>query len=204
MKSNTPTIDALLKHLFRDNYENSIILDYLTLLVREPHHKLPVLLLNGEPNSGKSTFLYMLSKLFKRDYSEILPSSIHHPYNSYWAERTIVGIEDFKTSKQAWETIKNYNTCHSIKVEQKMKMAKEVHSRLHFVITTQGTKIPDYASDFVWVVPTKRIEPKLNFHQQILKEIPAFKVFIISRGLINERESRLYFNVNNLNYFQQC
>lgn len=56
-----PAYNDVLTHIFKDQLEWG--LDYLYLLVHAPNQNLPVIILYGEPQSGKSSFLYLVSCL---------------------------------------------------------------------------------------------------------------------------------------------
>lgn len=195
-----PTIRILLDHLFKEHYENEMILDYLTVLYRFPMQKLPVICLVSEAQgTGKSTFLYLLKLIFKQNMAVISNNDLTSDFNSQWTSKLIVASEEtLLEKKDGYEKIKSLSTAKTIMRNEKNKTAKEIPCMVHFVFCSNHEndfiKINDYDSR-LWIRKVDELKEQLNdFDQKLEEEIPQLINFIENREIRYQEKGRLWFH----------
>lgn len=201
-------IREFLKHIFsgyhlQSGYDRYFMgLDYLTLLYRHPHQKLPVLILVSEENrTGKSTFVDFLSLIFGSNVAKIGNEDISGDYNAHYASKLVVAIEEGLIEKQKTkEKIKDMATSSTIQYHAKFASKVRVDNIMHIIICsnneTNFMPINEYDERF-WVIKVNQIpESKRDVHllAKMEKEIPAFLEFLQRRELVHKHESRSWFD----------
>ena len=191
-------IENFLKHIFGEQYV--LGLDYITILYRNPVQILPILaLISKERNTGKTTFLKLLKKIFGGNMTFNTLSDIRSSFNSDWASKLIIGIEEALNSDnvQDSEKIKNLNTAINFKLESKGIDRIEIEFFAKFIMCSNNeTKfaIIDPHETRYWVrqIPTlsKVIPDMLEF---MTKEIPAFLHFLLLRQIVSVKITRMWF-----------
>lgn len=184
-----PTIRKFLLHVFEEHFENEMILDYLTILYRNPMQKLPIIILaSKEQETGKSTFIYLLKLIFKQNLTLISNNDLTSDFNSHWTSALIVACEEtVLEKKESYEKLKSMSTAFEIGRNEKNKTSAPIPCMLHFVLCTNFPddfiKIDDHDSR-LWIRKVQRRKEKIaNFDQMLESEIPQFVQFLAEREL---------------------
>ncbi len=193
-----PTIEKLLFHIFREQYDNEMILDYLTICLRDPEQKLPALFLVSEKeNTGINPFLYLIEKLFGGDFTFIIPESLERQYNRHWITKKMIVIDDDKLKLTHYEIIKSLITTIEVAVNDKNKeMYYHPFSGTLIVCLQYLNERIDKSRS--WIRVTQEIKnPDFRLLSKINTEIEAFSEFLQTRPIKRHKslDSRLYFDM---------
>jgi hypothetical protein len=190
--------ELFLKQIFKEQYD--LILDYLSLLWCYPTQILPILcLVSTSRSTSKTTFLNWMMEVFERNMKIIKTEDMRNNFNSDWADRLMIAIDEAKFSKPSdSEKIKNLSTAKYNNIEPKGKDRFQIPFFGKFIITS------NHENDFIlvdqeeirfWVVelekPTKRFE---DLDKKLKAELPAFKYFIQNREIKTPKKSRMWFS----------
>lgn len=192
-------IRLLLKHLFGAQYDNELILDYLSILYRFPWQKLPVLcLVSKEQNTGKSTFIFLAKLIFKNNMILINSNDLVADFNDHWTSKLIAASEEtFLEKKEAYETIKTLSTAKEITRKEKNKSARSIPCMIHFMFCSnyEDTFIKIGKEDSrLWIVKVHTIKERIkDFDAKLEAEVPAFLNFLLNREIKHENKDRLWF-----------
>lgn len=118
-ESDIPKSLMLLRHIFGDQYDIGI--QYMKVLYEFPKQPLPILcLISRERGTGKTTFLNWMQMLFGDNYIQINPEDLNSSFNSIYATKNIISIEETVIDKlHAVEKLKAITTAKTISVNQK-------------------------------------------------------------------------------------
>lgn len=199
-----PTIRKHLQHVFKEHYDNEMILDYITVLYKNPMQKLPIIcLLSKQQGTGKSTFLFLLKLIFKQNMAIISNADITNEFNSYWTSKLIAACEEtIFDKKDAYEKLKAYTTQKFLVRNEKNKSQTEIPCMLHFVLCSNHEddfmKISKYDRR-LWVrkvdtFKSREADADITFDDRLEKEIPAFINFIQNRDLKYKERGELFFH----------
>jgi len=214
-----PTIEKLLKHIFPDETPEkvitsrgvalkpvspyNIILDYFTLLYKEPKQWLPVIcLVSKERATGKTTFLNLLKYMFGGNCVNGGVELVLSRFNTAIAGKLIIGIDETDLSENAavTEKIKMLSTSERIMMEGKGKDMTELANFAKFVICSNNEKkfmLVDSDEVRLWVIKVKSIEGALDIdiNRKIQTEIPAFAHYLLNRPMaVPKFEHRMWFD----------
>ncbi|WP_439585196.1 primase-helicase family protein [Dyadobacter bucti] len=196
------TCQEFVRHIFGDQYE--LGLDYLTLLLKNPLQKLPILcLVSRERSTGKTTFLNFLKSIFGRNMTVNTNEEFSSNFNDDWVSALIIAIDEtFLERKQDSERIKNLSTALKYKSEAKGKDRNEVEFFGKFVLCSNNE------DSFVFIEPgetrywVRKIEPfakeNIRLLAELQSEIPAFLDFLLNRPLWSTNQSRMWFDVKQI------
>ncbi len=181
--SDIPVTLNFLRHIFGDHFD--LGLRYFKILYEHPTKMGPVLcLVSAENETGKTTFINFLEMIFGNNYVLISPDSLTKDFNSNYATKNIIAVEETFIEKQhAVEKIKSLSTGKSIEVNRKFI---EDHSIPFFgKIIMNTNKIYDFMrindkEIRFWVREVPQITGKKNvlIEQQLFDEIPKFLRFL--------------------------
>ena len=137
-----PHIRAFLAHIFGPQIELGY--DYLQLLLTRPTQILPILLLvSGERNTGKTTFLRLLKMIFGKNATFNTNEDFRSQFNLDWANKLLVMVDELLLNKiEDTEKIKNLSTAGDYKVEAKGKDRREIEFFAKFVLCSNNEKNP--------------------------------------------------------------
>ena len=198
-------IEMYLKHVFEgttlESGEDQYImaLDYLSLLFKRPWQKLPILVLASKTQeTGKSTFLNLLSNIYGNNMVTIGNDDITDPYNAHWASRLIVGIQEgLIERKRIAEKIKDITDSRTIAIHAKFANKDRIDCHVHWIITTNNVFnfMPLSPEDRrVWLVSVPKIKKKdPELEDRMVKQIPGFLHFLMNREIVHPRQSGLWF-----------
>ena len=122
------------EHIFGEQKE--LGLDYLKLLFLRPTQTLPILcLVSQERGTGKSTFIHWLKAIFGHNMTYIKGDSFSSQFNSDWASKTIIAMDEvFFDKKEITERLKYLSTTDKDKVEAKGKDREEIEFFGKFIL----------------------------------------------------------------------
>lgn len=197
------TIRRMLEHIFGEQIEYG--LDYIQLLYTKPTLKLPILLLVSQMrNTGKTTFLRFLREMFCDNFVFASNESIRSHFNSDWASKLIVGIDEtLLQKKEDSEKLKALSTANKSFIEYKGRDRYEVDNTIKFILCSNNVTEPVYIDaeeTRYWVreIPTLTKDIP-NITDELKVEIPAFIYFLLHRELyVSEPLSRMWFDTSAL------
>lgn len=188
-----------LEHIFGEQLE--IGLDYLKLLLLKPKQKLPILcLVSKERETGKSTFLRWLQKLFGANATYVNGESLASQFNSDWSGKLLVLIEEMlQKDKMLVEKLKFLSTSFRDKLEKKGFDREEIDFFAKFILTSNFElsfiQIDPEENRF-WVRKIKSIGKKnkdINLMKKLESEITYFLRFLRDRPYSTEPKTRMWF-----------
>lgn len=202
----TSTTFRYIKHVFGAN-ENcdmadhvSIFLDYFKLLYEKPQEKLPALcLVSTEKDTGKSTMLRWMRKIFSNNMIVVGNSQLHDSFNGTWSSKLLVCIDEALIEKvSTLEMIKSQMTERKIVVRRMQKEGVAEDFFAKFILTSNNIHsfiFADKYEDRFWIryVPSYAGDPDVNFEDNLYKEIPQFLWYIQQRTMAYEKSSRFWF-----------
>lgn len=190
-------IRTFLTHIFGSQIELGY--DYLQLLLIRPTQMLPILLLvSGERNTGKTTFLRLLKMIFGKNATFNTNEDFRSQFNLDWANKLLVMVDELLLNKiEDTEKIKNLSTAGDYKVEAKGKDRREIEFFAKFVLCSNNEKnpiiIPQEEIRF-WVLKINTItHDDIYLKDKMRAEIPAFLHFLLHRKLSTSQQSRMWF-----------
>lgn len=194
------TIEHYLRHISGDQYE--MMLDYLQISLTNPKQKLPILILMSyDKNTGKTTFLELLTALFGENVAVPTPNQFELEWNEHWVHEHFIFIDEAERLQKAEDVAsKLKRLCYAPTAEliSKGKNTKYVPFNGRFVITSNQAsgfiEIDEY-DDRWWIlnVPKRQGEFDPNYITKIKSEISAFAHFLMHRQLTTENVGRGWF-----------
>lgn len=196
-----------IKHIFGDHqvahhdqvYKNyELGLDYLQILLTEPYHPLPVLILySPENNTGKSTFGSWQSTILGENAINVSNSDLKSDFNAHWVKKLLIYCEETLLEKQFdSEMIKAKSTSNKTIANAKGVNQYESEFFGKFQLYSNNMKMINLNKhdERYWIrqVP---LPEKLNPDLAVVleQEIPAFLHFIKNRRLKTPRTGRMHF-----------
>ncbi|MCC9042568.1 DUF5906 domain-containing protein [Myroides sp. M-43] len=189
------TLDFI-RHIFGDQYH--LGLDYFKILLEYPTQVLPVLVLVSKAReTGKSTMLKYLRKIFSFNATYINAESFVNNFNSDLDGKLLVLIDEVVTdNQQITERIKFLSTADRNKIERKGRDKEEVESFYKFVMTSNFEdsfmKIDKEEIRF-WVRKIPQIEKNPEFIDLLFKEIPDFLNYLFTIPYSTTKKTRMWF-----------
>lgn len=198
-KGEIKTSLSFMKHIFGDQID--LGLKYIKILYEKPTQILPILTLaSKERDTGKTTFINWMEMIFGANSVLISPEDLIHPFNSNYASKNIILVDETFIEKQSGvEKLKSLSTAKSLKVSQKNVSEYNIPFYGKFILCTN--KIRDFMridEDEVrfWIREVPKIAGKKNvlIEDQLMAEIPAFIKYLIDMPDINyDTGSRMVF-----------
>lgn len=171
-----PASLTLVRHIFGEQYEMG--LQYMKILYECPRQALPVLsLLSSERETGKTTFINWINMIFGDNYVLIGPEDLGKAFNSHYANKNIIAIDETLIEKTAaGEKLKSLATAKSITVDHKHVANYMIPFFAKIILCTNKVldfmRIDDEEIRF-WVRRVPRIEKKnTGMEQQLSKKSP--------------------------------
>ncbi|MGS4346428.1 DUF5906 domain-containing protein [Myroides odoratus] len=189
------TLDFI-RHIFGEQYH--LGLDYFKILLEYPTQVLPVLVLVSKAReTGKSTMLKYLRKIFSFNATYINAESFVNNFNSDLDGKLLVLIDEVVTdNQQITERIKFLSTADRNKIERKGRDKEEVESFYKFVMTSNFEdsfmKIDREEIRF-WVRKIPQIEKNPDFLDLLFKEIPDFLNYLHTIPYSTTKKTRMWF-----------
>lgn len=187
----------LLKHIFGNKFD--IGLKYMKILFEYPKQILPiVVLVSEERGTGKTTFLNWMDMIFGENCVAISPDDVSRGFNSIYATKNIILIDEAVAEKQATvEKLKSIATAKTISVSQKFVSEYSIPFYGKVILCTNKEtdfmKIDNEEIRF-FVLKVPKIK-KLNtrIEDDLFKEIPKFLKYLTQLQEIDFSKSRMVF-----------
>jgi hypothetical protein len=200
-----PVIEQFLKHIFNEQYEYG--LDYIKLMYERPFLKVPILcLVSRENETGKSTFINFMKRIFKANMAVVTNTEMEGDFNSSWVDKKIIANEETALEKHATkQKLKFLSTTKFATRNEKNRSAGEIPFFGSFIFCSNDEKkfLRMSADDKrFWVrkipmIPKEHNVP--NFEDRIEEELPHFLHFLLNREMeIKTPQSRMWFNTEHL------
>lgn len=198
-----PVTANFMAHVFGEQIELGYI--YMKVLYEHPRQILPVLsLVSKDRGTGKTTFLNWLDMIFGNNYTMITPDDLTNSFNSAYAYKNIIGIDEAVVDKMsAVEKIKSIATAKTITVNMKMVAQYRIPFFGKIVITTNKEK------DFMridteevrfWVRKLQPIDEIItSIEDKLLAEVPKFLRYLADMPAVDFSQSRMVFTADQLN-----
>jgi hypothetical protein len=177
-----PASLTLMRHIFGEQYEMG--LQYMKLLYERPKQALPVLsLLSSERQTGKTTFINWIHMIFGDNYVLIDPSELGKEFNSIYANKNIIAIDETVIEKTTiGEKLKSLATAKSISVNQKHVANYMIPFYAKIILCTNKEldfmRIDDEEIRF-WVRHVPHIKVKnTRIEDELGDEIPLFLSYL--------------------------
>lgn len=200
-----PVIAKFLKHIFNEQYEYG--LDYIKLMYEKPFHKVPILcLVSRENETGKSTFINFLKRIFKANMAIVTNSEMEGDFNSSWVDKKIIANEETALEKHATkQKLKFLSTTKFATRNEKNRSAGEIPFFGSFIFCSNDEKkflrmSADDKRFWVRKVPQIPKEDNIsNFEDVLENELPHFLHFLLEREMhVKTPQSRMWFNTEAL------
>lgn len=179
----------------------TMLLDYLSIMIQFPKHQLPIpCFLSKEQETGKTTFIALIQKIFEGNSIIIQTREFTAQFNSHWAGKFFVAIDEgnFIQKIIAKEQIKYVSTTPDISVNEKGIAQYTVTNYTKVAICSNSDEdflIIDKNDKRFWIHKVKTIEEKdPDFNSKLFKEIPAFFYFLANREIFHPRKTRNWFD----------
>lgn len=198
-----PASLTLINHIFGEQYEMG--LQYMKVLYERPRQALPVLsLLSTERETGKTTFINWLNMIFGDNYVQIGPEDLGKAFNSHYASKNIIAIDETLIEKTAaGEKLKSLATAKSITVDHKFVANYMLPFFAKIILCTNKVldfmRIDDEEIRF-WVRRIPHITKKnTGMEEQLAQEIPMFLRYLRdSVSMPDFSQSRMVFTSDQL------
>lgn len=192
----------LLAHIFGDQL--SMGLTYLKILYERPRQPLPVLsLVSSERQTGKTTFLNWVNMIFGDNYILINPEDLHSQFNSSYATKNIIAIDETVIDKAgSVEKLKSIATAKTISVNQKHVANYMLPFFAKVIICTNKERdfmrIDDEEIRF-WVRKVPHIkEIDTQIEDKLRSEIPKLLKYLTGLPMHDLSRSRMVFTPEEL------
>ncbi|MBA7523481.1 hypothetical protein ES705_15608 [subsurface metagenome] len=190
-------IKVILEHLASDQVQ--YIYDYIKLLITNPSQILPILvLISTKRETGKTTFLNLMREIFKPNGIIIGMADFSSRFNSHYANKLIVAIDESKLDKREVEKIKAQSTAEYISCEFKGKDVLHIRNIQHFILTSNNLDFAyfDKQENRFWCFEVPKIKQQIpGLYQMAIKEIPAFIYYLLydHKQVVPNSQSRAWF-----------
>lgn len=193
----------LMTHIFGDQLD--IGLQYMKILYELPRQALPVLsLVSSERETGKTTFINWINMIFGDNYILIHPEDISKDFNSQYANKNIISIDETVIDKTSTvEKLKSLATAKTISVNQKYVANYMLPFFAKIIVCTNKERdfmrIDDEEIRF-WVRKINPINKKdAQIEDKLSQEIPSFLRYLLdSVPMPDLTQSRMVFTVSQI------
>lgn len=184
-KENFPNINLLLDNLF--GQKKNLAIDYLHVLIKHPGQWLPVLVLSGEQESGKTTFLDLVKRISN---GEAVITDIYRlvsRFNEKWAGKSIVMVDDFSIYRDCFEIFHEIAAHRLIQREKKGELPELVQNDTRLIISSNQHddlinlhRYADLPERYFWYVTDGKHISDIDhqFCGRVLSEADEFSKFL--------------------------
>lgn len=202
-KGEWKNIDKILRHLAGDNYD--LIMEWLWLTYKYPERRIISLAFVGGRNSGKTSFLHLLSDMLQANFLLGSPDLITSAYNEAVAGRIAVGIDEKVSGKEAekeLQTIKRNMSSKDIYINPKNKSPYVTPNYVRYVFCSNDVNNPlklESENERILVIDVPRIKDSDDrILQSATGEMPAFTYYLENEfeenhNMIGDRRNRFWF-----------
>ncbi len=194
----------LIKHIWGDQWELGLV--YMQCLYLYPKQILPILgLVSEERETGKSTLGDWIGIIFGNNSCVITPKDISSSFNSSYAEKNIIIIEETKIQDSAdLEKIKTIATQKKLTVNPKFvsPFQMDFYAKIIMFSNHEDKFVRiDEVENRYWVLKIPSLKGKANHNilNDLTAEIPAFLAFLQSLPTPDFSKSRMVFTQEEIN-----
>lgn len=194
--------ERLLKHVFGEQYE--LGLRYLQILYLHPDRSTVILaLVSAERGTGKTTFLNWLNALFGANMVLISSSDFLSGFNSHYATKNIVAIEETLFEKKLTiEKLKALATSKFLTINEKFVAQYKISFYGKIILTSNNEdRFAIVDEEEIRFFVRKLGKPEFTNHaieENLIEEIPAFIDYLKSLPKVDWSVSRSGFTPNEL------
>lgn len=202
-ESDIPNTINLIRHIFGDQFE--LGLKFMKVIYENPKQILPILsLVSKERETGKTTVIDWFQMLFGENCVLIKPSNLTSDFNSSFATKNIVLVDEaFLEKNSGIEKLKSITTAKNMLVNP--KHANEYSVPFYGKVILCSNKEIDFARIDTeeirfWVRKLKSITGKKNVNilEDLFAEIPKFLRYLIQMPAIDFSRSRMVFTAEEI------
>lgn len=184
----------------------TLLLDYLTLLYKNPTQIVPVLcLVSKEQRTGKTTFLNWMKEIYKANAVILGISEFKMDFNAHYATKYLIMIDETSIdleNRKDKERIKKISTQKSIMLQFKGSDLYEIDYTGNLIMCSNNEDnfIPLEKEDirfFILKLPSVGKEDP-DFLEKLTLEIPAFIYSLSNRNIFHPKETRAWFNYKHI------
>ena len=194
-----PFTIGFIRHIFGEQFD--LGLKYMKVLYEHPKQILPILvLISKERETGKTTFLNLILMIFGENATIISPSNLTGDFNSLFAHKNIIVIDETVIEKSASiEKIKSIATAKILAVNKKYISEYSVPFFGKIILCTNKEKDfmrIDQEEVRFWVRKINPIDPtslNTNLEDDLFNEIPKFLRYLSQLPDIDFSKSRMVF-----------
>jgi hypothetical protein len=192
----------LIKHVFGEQYE--LGLRYLQVLYQHPEKSTVILaLVSSARGTGKTTFLNWLNALFGANMVFISSSDITGNFNSQYASKNIVAIEEtLFGNRHVVDKLKGLATAKFIQVNEKFVPSYKIQCYVKIILTSNNEdNFAIVEAEEIRFLVRKLGKPEFENHaieDYLIKEIPAFLHYLNSLPAVDWNVSRSGFTSEEL------
>jgi hypothetical protein len=194
--------ETLLRHIFGDQYHLGI--RYLQILYLHPDHSTVILaLVSSERQTGKTTFLNWINAMFGSNVALISSSDFLSGFNSHYATKNIIAIEETLFEKQLTiEKLKALATAKYIQINEKFVPPYKIPFYGKIILTSNNEdKFAKVEEEEIRFFVRKVDRPQIKNHaieDELIREIPAFLHHLTSLPSVDWSVSRSGFTTDEL------
>jgi len=196
-----PWSKKLLSHIFgSSDTEFELGCRYMKVLYDHPRQMLPILVMTSiERQTGKTTFINWLSILFGGNVVIVNPSNINSDFNSSYADKNIIAIEETRIEKTSTlEKLKSLATAKLITVNAKHMNEYTLPFFGKLIITSNNedkfSRVDEEEIRY-WVrrIPSLKGDENHNVLEDVRDEAPQFLAFLSSLPDVDLSKHRMVF-----------
>ena len=192
----------LLKHVFGEQYD--LGMRYLQILYLYPDRSTVILaLVSTERQTGKTTFLNWINAIFGANVALISSSDFLSGFNSHYATKNIIAIEETLFEKQLTiEKLKALATAKFVQINEKFITPYKIPFYGKIILTSNNEdKFAKVEQEEIRFFVRKLGKPEFTNHaieEDLIKEIPAFLYYLNSLHPVDWSVSRSGFATEEL------
>jgi hypothetical protein len=193
---------TLLRHIFGDQYE--LGLRYMQILYLHPDRSTVILaLVSSERQTGKTTFLNWINAMFGSNVALISSSDFLSGFNSQYATKNIIAIEETLFEKQLTiEKLKALATAKFVQINEKFVTPYKIPFYGKIILTSNNEdKFAKIEEEEIRFFVRKVGLPQKNNHaieEALIQEIPAFLYYLTTLPSVDWSVSRSGFSKEEL------
>jgi len=179
-----------------------LLLDYLTLLWKNPKQKLPILVLfSKERSTGKSTFLELLRLMSQANAKMVSVVDLESSFNYNWGMGNVILVDEAYISSKLQSKIRNESTSKMRTINGKYIHQFEVNNYSKFIMASnelENFAEIDSAENRYFVIEVKPFEQGreiANYTDLMKEELPQFLDYLQNHHQIQSPEvTRFWFD----------
>lgn len=197
------TIEKLLKHVFKEQYE--MALDWFQLLLTNPKQPLPIpCLVSEEQNTGKTSVLKLVQYLIPGNTAAISIDAFADQFNAHFVSKHVVLIDETETEgtmngKTISSKLKRWVTQETVVRNEKLGAITEIpfYGKVMMCSNHEDNfiRVEDEDTRYWIVKPKGNTKEDPDFYTKIKKECKHFTYHLQHRKMATStKQGRLWFS----------